>query len=99
MPGSLVLQAVGSQGRSVYSSNLLRCVFRGQWEAVCRRVWKGHDQRQGGPQRPEQCTPAPKVETFGSSTGLGIAQATPSLKAGISDEVQGGDVGSRGGVA
>ena len=27
IPGSLVLRAVGSQGRSAYSSNLLRCVF------------------------------------------------------------------------
>lgn len=34
----------------------------------------------GGPQRPEQGPPAPKVETFGSSMGLGVAQATPSLK-------------------
>ena len=34
----------------------------------------------GGPRRPEQYPPEPKVETFGSSTGLGIAQATPSLK-------------------
>lgn len=24
------------------------------------RVWKGHDQRQGGPQSLEQCTPAPQ---------------------------------------